>query len=165
MCVWLNSYTMKVYLKNYPQSSTDNQAICLMKDHRYRKMKSRLLKVGYVPATSARLPRLLFCFLMQPLTVLMKQTRQAGCTIKQSILLRCLYERSSLHLHIKGVPWPGQLIPWKVPSAFSQAWVMEVADTAAWKAFLPRIVFPVELFPLPVLPRSTIRVISGQTRS
>ncbi len=32
-----------------------------------------------------------FCsFLLRPLTVLMKQTRQAVCAIKQSILLRCL---------------------------------------------------------------------------
>jgi hypothetical protein len=41
-----------------------------------------------VPATSACLPRLLF--LLQPLTVLMKQTRQVVHAIKQSILLRCL---------------------------------------------------------------------------
>jgi hypothetical protein len=58
--------------------------------HRYRKKKNRLLKVCYVPATSARLPRLLFLFLIQPLTVLMEQTRQAGCAIKLSILLKCL---------------------------------------------------------------------------
>jgi hypothetical protein len=49
------------------------------------KDKNRLLKV-YVPATSASLPRL---FLLRPLTVLLKQTRQAVHTIKQSILLRC----------------------------------------------------------------------------
>jgi hypothetical protein len=39
------------------------------------------------------LPRhfwLLF-FLVRPLTVLMKKTRQAVCTIKQPILLRCLW--------------------------------------------------------------------------
>jgi hypothetical protein len=44
------------------------------------KRKNRLLKVCYVPATSARLQRLLF--LLQPLTVLMKQTRQAVHAIK-----------------------------------------------------------------------------------
>ncbi len=38
-----------------------------------------------MPTTSACLPRLLF--LLQPLTVLMKQTRQAVRAIKQSILL------------------------------------------------------------------------------
>jgi hypothetical protein len=42
-----------------------------------------------VPATSAGLPRLLF--LLQPLSVLMKQTRQAACAVKQSILLRYLW--------------------------------------------------------------------------
>ncbi len=42
------------------------------------------VKICYVPATSARLPRLLF---MQPKTVLMKQTRQAVYPIKQSIYI------------------------------------------------------------------------------
>ncbi len=42
-----------------------------------------------MPATSAGLPRLLF--LLQPLTVLMKQTRQVVHTIDTSILLRCLW--------------------------------------------------------------------------
>ncbi len=42
-------------------------------------------------ATSARLSRLLFLFLWWPLTVLMKQTRQAVHAFKQSILLRCLW--------------------------------------------------------------------------
>jgi hypothetical protein len=51
------------------------------------KDKNRLLKVCYVPATSASHPRL---FLLRPLTVLMKQTRQAVHAINQSILLRCL---------------------------------------------------------------------------
>ncbi len=50
---------------------------------RHRKTKNRLLKVCYVPATSAGLPMLLF--LMRLLTVLMKQTRQAVCAIKQSL--------------------------------------------------------------------------------
>ncbi len=52
-------------------------------------LQNRLLKVCYVPATSTSLPRLLF--LLWPLTVLMKQTRQVVCTVKQSILLRCLW--------------------------------------------------------------------------
>ncbi len=47
--------------------------------------QNRLLKVCYVPNTSASLSRLLF--LQWPLTVLMVQTRQAVRTIKQ---LRCL---------------------------------------------------------------------------
>ncbi len=52
-------------------------------------LQNRLLKICYVPATSAHLPRLLF--LLQPLRVLMKQTRQVVLAIKQSILLRCLW--------------------------------------------------------------------------
>jgi hypothetical protein len=45
-------------------------------------LQNRLLKVCYVPATSATLNRLLFfSFLLQPLTVLMKQTRQVICAI------------------------------------------------------------------------------------
>jgi hypothetical protein len=57
-------------------------------NHRYQKSSNRLLKVCYVPATSAGLPRSLFW--LQPLTVLMKQTRQAEHSVKQSILLICL---------------------------------------------------------------------------
>jgi len=54
-------------------------------------MKNRLLKVCYVLATCAGHPRLLFfLFLVRPLTVLMKQTRQAGRALKQSISLRTL---------------------------------------------------------------------------
>jgi hypothetical protein len=39
--------------------ATDEEESC---NHRYRKTKNRLLKVCYVPATSARLPRVLFFF-------------------------------------------------------------------------------------------------------
>jgi hypothetical protein len=50
--------------------------------------KNRLLKFCYVPATSAAHNRLLFfLFLLRPFTVLMKQTRQAVCTVKQSVFL------------------------------------------------------------------------------
>jgi hypothetical protein len=48
-----------------------------------------LLKVCYVPATCVGLNRLLF--LLRPLTVLMKKTRQAVLVIKQSKLVRCLW--------------------------------------------------------------------------
>jgi hypothetical protein len=51
-------------------------------------LQNRLLKVCYVPTTSASLNRLLF--LLRPLTVLMKQTRKAVRAIKQFVLLRCL---------------------------------------------------------------------------
>ncbi len=55
-----------------------------------KSLQNRLLKVCYVPATSAGLPRVSFFFsflflLLQPLTVLMKQTRQAVSAVKQSI--------------------------------------------------------------------------------
>ncbi len=55
-----------------------------------KSLPNRLLKVCYVPTTSAGLSRLLF--LWWPLTVLMKQTRQAVRTFKQSILLRFLWQ-------------------------------------------------------------------------
>jgi hypothetical protein len=44
-----------------------------------------------VPATSATFLAFFLFFLLWLLTVLMKQTRQAVCAIKQSILLRCLW--------------------------------------------------------------------------
>ena len=55
-------------------------------------LQNRLLKVCYVPATSTGLPRVSFFFsflllLLRPLTVLMKQTRQAVRAVKQSIFL------------------------------------------------------------------------------
>ncbi len=54
-------------------------------------LQNRLLKVCYVPATSACLHRLLFIiFLLRPLTALIKETRQTISAIKHSIFLRCL---------------------------------------------------------------------------
>ncbi len=55
-------------------------------------LKNRLLKVCYVPATSARLPKLLF--LLQPLTVLMKQTRQAVQSVKRYLDVYGQYSES-----------------------------------------------------------------------
>jgi hypothetical protein len=59
-------------------------------NYRYPKSQNRLLKVCYVPATSASLPRVnfffSFLFLVQwPFTVLIKQTRQAVRAVKQSL--------------------------------------------------------------------------------
>jgi hypothetical protein len=51
------------------------------------KRKNRLLKVCYVSATSATFLAFFLFFLLWPLTVLMKQTRQAVHAVKQSILL------------------------------------------------------------------------------
>ncbi len=53
-------------------------------------LQNWLLKVCYVPATSAGLPRVSFFFsflLLQPLTVIMKQARQAVHAVKESIFL------------------------------------------------------------------------------
>jgi hypothetical protein len=64
--------------------------LCTMKmcsSHRYQKSLNRLLKVCYVTATSAVLTAFFSSFLLQPLTVLMKQTRQPVNAIKQSIYL------------------------------------------------------------------------------
>jgi hypothetical protein len=55
-----------------------------------KSLQNRLLKVCYVSATSADLNRLLF-FSLRPLTVLIKQKRQAVHAKKQSIVLRCLW--------------------------------------------------------------------------
>jgi hypothetical protein len=63
-------------------------------------LQNRFLKVCYVPATRAGLYGLLFflyLFLLWPLTVPMKQTRQEVCTIKQSMLLRCLWVEYTAH--------------------------------------------------------------------
>ncbi len=60
-------------------------------------LQNRLLKVCYV--ASAGPPR--FLFLLQPLTVIMKQTRQVVRAILQSILLRCLWGMlTSLACHV-----------------------------------------------------------------
>jgi hypothetical protein len=55
-------------------------------------LQNRLLKVCYVPSNSAGLPSVSFFFsfpflLLRPLTVVMKQTRQAVRAVKQSIFL------------------------------------------------------------------------------
>ncbi len=56
-------------------------------DHRYQKSLNRLLKVCYVPATSAVLIAFFSSFLLRQLTVLMEQTRQPVHAIRQSIYL------------------------------------------------------------------------------
>jgi hypothetical protein len=70
---------------SFKEAKERKAGIFVVQNHRYQKTKNRLLKVCYVPGTNARLPRL--PFLMRLLTVLMKQTRQAVCAIKQSIYL------------------------------------------------------------------------------
>ncbi len=48
--------------------------------HKYRKTKNRLLKVCYVPATSARLPRLLFFFFFGVAVNSTNEANKAGGT-------------------------------------------------------------------------------------
>ncbi len=55
--------------------------------HRYKKSPNRLPKVCYVPATSAVLIAFFSSFLLRPLTVLIKQTRQLVHAVKQSMYL------------------------------------------------------------------------------
>ncbi len=56
--------------------------------HRYQKSKIDCLRFVMCPLLAAVFQGF---FLWWPLTVLMKQTRQAVCAFKQSILLRCLW--------------------------------------------------------------------------
>jgi hypothetical protein len=55
------------------------------------KRKNRLLKVCYVPTTSATFLAFLLFFMLWPLAVLKKPKRQAVSAVKKSILLRCLW--------------------------------------------------------------------------
>jgi len=63
------------------------------------KDKNRLLKVCYVPATSASFPMLLF--FAAAINIIIKQTRQVVHTIKQSILFRCLWSNPSIFFPTK----------------------------------------------------------------
>ncbi len=86
-CRWCNRLKLNAYV-NYPLRLVCDVIIDI------ESLQNRLLKVCYVPTTSASLNRRLFflyLFLLRPLTVLMNQTRQAVRAIKQSILLRCLW--------------------------------------------------------------------------
>ncbi len=56
-------------------------------DHRYLKSLNWLLKVCYVPATIAVLIAFFSSFMLRPLTVQMKQTRQLVRAVKKSIYL------------------------------------------------------------------------------
>jgi len=73
--------------------------------HRYRKSLNRLLKVCCVSATRTVLIAFFSSFLLQPLTVLMNQTRQPVCAVKQSIYLdvyghfKCNLEKVNICLH------------------------------------------------------------------
>ncbi len=57
----------------------------------YISKEKKLLMDCYVPATSTTFLAFFCFFLLRPLTVLMKQTRQVVRAVKQSILHRCLW--------------------------------------------------------------------------
>ncbi len=71
--------------------------------------KNRLLKVWYVPTTSTTFLAFFPFFLLWPLTVLMKQTRQVVCAVKQSIFLKCLWSGHSRSLltFLEQITWLG----------------------------------------------------------
>jgi hypothetical protein len=75
----------KIRSNHYLSTNLVTETVCIID---IESLQNRLLKVCCVPTTSASLQRLLFCCCGH---VLMKQTRQAVCAIKQSILLRCLW--------------------------------------------------------------------------
>ncbi len=67
--------------------------------HRYQNKKNRLLKVCYVPATTAASFKAFFLFIiLQPFTVLMRHTRQAVRAIKQFISLDVYGASAPYHL-------------------------------------------------------------------
>jgi hypothetical protein len=67
-------------------------------------------------------PLLIGFFLLRPLTVLMKQARQAVCAVKQSILLRCLWMN----------PW--ELFSDHFPAGFAgQGYQLGSNILAAWR--------------------------------
>jgi hypothetical protein len=90
-----NNYILKnglAYCEIALRNRTCKQALRLVYDAGIdiEKLQNRLLKVCYVPATSASFNRRLFflyLFLLRPLTVQMNQTRQAVRAIEQSIYL------------------------------------------------------------------------------
>ncbi len=76
----------------YPYLSCpmSNQVRLAPSYHRYQKFKIDCLRFVMCPLLAPGLSSLLFLFLWWPLTILMKQTRQAVRASKQSILFRCL---------------------------------------------------------------------------
>jgi hypothetical protein len=80
----------KMNVVNMNPGTEGGDGSVLLKD--IESLQNRLLKVCYVLATSPAIPRVIFFFsflflLLGPLTVLMKQTRQAAHAVKQSMFL------------------------------------------------------------------------------
>ncbi len=94
-------------------------------------LQIRLLKVCYVPATSARLPRLLFA-----ITVLIKQTRQTVRAIKQSILLRCLWLTSITPCQTNVKRFGAEKVELCVQKIFKAFFGVQQIPTFAWIFFV-----------------------------
>ncbi len=79
------------------QTSMTNKDCCLLAWFGSKVIRPQISKVSKIDCLRfgmccyLHLPSKASFFLLQPLTVLMKQTRQVVCTFKQSILLRCLW--------------------------------------------------------------------------
>ncbi len=117
-----NTDINKIYLCFVGKFQRHNMKIIHARKHRYinidiivcaqreqgidiESLQNRLLKVCYVPATSSGLSRLFFLFLRWPLTVLMKQTRQAVRAFKQSTILRCIRSKSTASTRSSNMGW------------------------------------------------------------
>ena len=58
------------------------------------------------PLLAPHLQRHFWLFWLQPITVLMRQTRQAVCAINQSIFVWCLwFEIATNHRHLRQIDW------------------------------------------------------------
>jgi hypothetical protein len=89
-------------------------------------LHNRLLKFCYVPTTSAVRNSLLFFVLLLSFTVLMKQTRQALCVIKQSIF------RLSKSMVPLVVP---VCLHWPLAQQYSADWASCTGQLSAYLSF------------------------------
>ncbi len=87
--VWQQKNEANLFCVALSKVTKASKVICPV--HRYRKTKIDCLRFVMCPLLVPGFQGFFFPFLMQTLTVLMKQTRQAVCAIKQSITLRCLW--------------------------------------------------------------------------
>ncbi len=90
--IYDKNFTAKTHTQHSKQDNVWSLAIIDIE-----RRKNRLLKFCYVPVTSAAYNRLLF--LLRLFTVLMKQTRQVVCTVKQSILLDVYVANSLIYTY------------------------------------------------------------------
>jgi hypothetical protein len=93
-------------------------------------IKTRLFKACDVPATSATFLAFFLFFLLRPLTVLMKQTRQAVHAVKHSLLLRCLWMKQSEVERVQIIEMKG----------ITRCKLTIISESAVCKKFLGQIV-------------------------